>query len=111
MVEDCFSDTKLFNILNICYSDKLQKNRRLFTCSALWIDVHNHSTVATAIQPSKYTKLFAWDLFHEFRDSLKIVKFNNSKLKNFFYFISYFYSKKTAFTCTFITKYTSDNQR
>ena len=36
--------------------------------------------------------MFAWHLFREFRDSLKIAKFNTSKLekKNFFFFPIFF---------------------
>ena len=45
--------------------------------------------------------MFAWDLFREFRDSLKIVKFNTSKLekKNIYYF---FFKQKN---CIFIYMY------
>ena len=45
--------------------------------------------------------MFAWDLFCEFHDSLKITKFNTSELEKKKKLV--FFSKKNAFTCTSIT--------
>ena len=49
--------------------------------------------------------MFAWDLFREFRDSLKIVKFNTSKLekKKIYYF--FFKQKNRIFIYMYLHYY------
>ena len=53
--------------------------------------------------------LFAWDLFREFRDSLKIAKFNTSEFGGGKKSEKFVFSKKNAFTYTSISMYTSDS--